>query len=131
LADIRDNIVSFGIQELMKVSSKSPALLCEDSFLDKLAKAVKADLRQKYDYPLSQDEMETTLLGSNRDAVAKQLVEKGISAMSDGDKMNGIMAFIQAAQLDPELVKDNSFVSRLSAFQLQPLQIDNPEVFPK
>lgn len=47
--------------------------------------------------------------------VSSQLVQQGLSAIAGGDKMSGIMALIQAAQLNPGIMNDSRFVNALQA----------------
>lgn len=45
--------------------------------------------------------------------VSSQLVQQGLSAIAGGDKMSGIMALMQAAQLNPGIMNDSRFVNAL------------------
>ncbi|HEY9681890.1 MAG TPA: hypothetical protein V6C86_09950 [Oculatellaceae cyanobacterium] len=51
--------------------------------------------------------------------VSSQLVQQGLSAIAGGDKMTGIMALIQAAQLNPGIMNDSRFVNALQAALIQ------------
>lgn len=58
---------------------------------------------------------ETTATAAPGNDVSSQLVQQGLSAIAGGDKMSGIMALIQAAQLNPGIMNDSRFVNALQA----------------
>jgi predicted lipid-binding transport protein (Tim44 family) len=58
---------------------------------------------------------EATATAAPGSDVSSQLVQQGLSAIAGGDKMSGIMALIQAAQLNPGIMNDSRFVNALQA----------------
>lgn len=132
LKDLAPNsgLQTFGILQLMKVSSTNPQLVNHADFRSDLAAALKQPGQTIDDYPLSQDALAAIKNSPGSAATAQKLVESGFTEMRNGDRMKGILAFLQAAQLDPAVKDKNRFVSRLSELELQPDYID-PKSFPK